>query len=109
MDDRQRLKRQIEAADFAENNGAMIRVINILDGEWVRLSTMRNALVELDNSDFEESLVYLQKSEYVEIRSIIPGQPTDVYKADKKTCEVSLTAKGMRLARCIDIDPAVKV
>lgn len=41
MDEKRELKKRIEASNFAENNGAMIRVINILDGDWIRLATIK--------------------------------------------------------------------
>lgn len=109
LDERQRLKQRIEAGNFAGNNGALIRVINILDGDWIRLSAVRDALPELDAAEWLESLSYIQKEGYIQIRYIHYDQLVDAARADPKKCEVNLTAKGMRLARYIDTDPAVLV
>ena len=61
MDEKRELKKRIEASNFAENNGAMIRVINILDGDWIRLATIKTALPEFSEAEFWDSLTYLQK------------------------------------------------
>ena len=107
MDEKRELKKRIEASNFAENNGAMIRVINILDGDWIRLATIKTALPEFSEAEFWDSLTYLQKEGYIVYCSA--QQLIDARRADPKKCDVSLTAKGIRLARYIDTDPAVLV
>jgi hypothetical protein len=109
LDELQRIKQKVEASSFAGNNGAMIRVINILEGDWIRLSAVQAALSELDAAEWMESLSYLQKEGYIAIRYIHYDQSVDASKADPKKCEVSLTSRGMRLARYIETDPAVQV
>ena len=109
MDEKRELKKRIEASNFAENNGAMIRFINILDGDWIRLATIKTALPEFSEAEFWDSLTYLQKEGYIDILYCSAQQLIDARRADPKKCDVSLTAKGIRLARYIDTDPAVLV
>lgn len=109
LDEKQQLRQRVEAGSFAGNNGAMIRVINILGGDWIRLSAVQAALPELDVAEWLESLSYLQKEGYIDIRYISANASIEASRADVRKCEVGLTSKGMRLARYIEVDPAVLV
>ncbi|MDL2217396.1 hypothetical protein LJC27_01910 [Christensenellaceae bacterium OttesenSCG-928-M15] len=107
--EKQRLKQQIEASRFAENNGAVVRVINILAGNWIRMASIQSALPEMDMGDFLESITYLQKAGYIEIMYNSAQQLIEADKADPKKCDVAFTAKGMSLAKYAISDPAVLV
>lgn len=102
-------KQRIEAGAFAENNGAVMRVINIMSGEWKRVSTIQRALSELTPDEFHESLSFLQKAGFVALRSITDRQPVECCDADYNVVAVSLTAQGIRLCKYLITDPAVSV
>lgn len=109
MDNKTEIKRRIEAGEFADNNGRIIRTINVLKGKWIKLSVAQSALAEIDEGDFEQSLIYLERAEYIKVRDITTRRCVEVDSADYDACEVTLTKKGIDLALYYITDPAVKV
>ena len=65
-----KIKRDIQTAEFAENNGRIIRTVNVLRGKWIRLSSVRDVLDDINLADLEQSLIYLERSEYIAVRDI---------------------------------------
>lgn len=63
MDEKRELKKRIEASNFAENNGAMIRVINILDGDWIRLATVKRHCRSSPKPNFGTRLLTSRKKD----------------------------------------------
>lgn len=109
MDNKTELKRRIEAGEFADNNGRIIRTINVLRGKWINLTVAQSALPEIDEGDFEQSLIYLERSEYIKIRDMVTKKCVEVDSANYNACEVTLTKKGIDLALYYIVDPAVRV
>lgn len=104
-----RVKREIQTAEFAENNGRILRTVNVLRGKWIRLSSVRDVLDDIISADLEQSLIYLERSEYISVRSIETKGIVEVESADYSECEVSLTKKGIDVALYFIKDAAVKV
>ncbi|MGP1563240.1 hypothetical protein [Filifactor alocis] len=104
-----KIKRDIQTAEFAENNGRIIRTVNVLRGKWIRLSSVRDVLDDINLADLEQSLIYLERSEYIAVRDIETKIPVEVEQADYSGCEVSLTKKGIDVALYFIKDAAVKV
>lgn len=105
--DEMALKRRLEAGNFAGNNGRIIRTINVLKGKWIALGTVRDALDDVDNID--QSLIYLERGDYLIARHSETREPVEMEDADDRTCEVTLTKRGIDLALYYIEDPAVKV
>lgn len=103
------IRQKIIAGAFAQNNGRIIRTVNVLKGKWINLETVQVALSEMDEAEFEQSLIYLHRSDYVKIRNEHTKKCTEAEKAVYKECEVTLTKKGIDLAMYYIADPAVKV
>ncbi|MGP1405238.1 hypothetical protein [Filifactor alocis] len=104
-----KVKREIQTAEFAENNGRILRTVNVLRGKWIRLSSVRDVLDDIISADLEQSLIYLERSEYISVRSIETKGIVEVESADYSECEVSLTKKGIDVALYFIKDAAVKV
>ncbi len=88
-----KIKREIQTAEFAENNGRILRTVNVLRGKWIRLSSVRDVLDDINVADLEQSLIYLERSEYICVRDIETKILVEVEQADYSECEVSLTKK----------------
>ena len=104
-----KIKRDIQTAEFAENNGRIIRTVNVLRGKWIRLSSVRDVLDDINLADLEQSLIYLERSEYISVRDIETKIPIEVEQADYSESEVSLTKKVIHVALYFIKDAAVKV
>lgn len=109
--DREEMKNRLLKSEFAANNGRMIRTINVLRGNFVNLYSIEEALKSyIDRASFEESLIYLYKSCYIEIRKKENGKTiSSLEKLYYKNLEVSLTQKGIKLAKGYIADEAVDV
>ena len=105
------IKAKLEQSDFAKNNGRILRTINIMHGKFVNIDSVCDALEQYMNiGEFDESLIYLHKSCYVEIRIKSNAKIIDDFsKYSYKEIEVSLTQKGIKLARGFVADEAVEV
>ena len=97
------LKKQIEAGNFAVNNGAVIRTVNILNGGWIKYDVIKTVLdfVPLRN------LIYLQRAGYIDVRYCKSKAQINVEDASCDDIEVTLTARGMKLTTCVITDEAV--
>lgn len=107
--DRKELQRRIEAGDFAENNGAVLRTINILVGKEIKLRSLEYALPAMSAGALAESLNYLQEAGYLKARNVYSKIDADVADADYEDTEVRLTARGIQLLKGYSADPAVNV
>lgn len=109
MDSQAQIRRRIEAGEFADNNGRLIRTINVLKGKWIKLSVVQSALTEIEEGDLEQSLIYLERAEYIKVRDDVTKKSLEVDSADYNNSEVTLTKKGIDLALYYISDPAVRV
>jgi len=107
--DRAELQRRIDAGNFAENNGCVLRTINILVGKDIKISSLQYALPSIDAAELSESLFYLQDSGYIKSRNIYSKAAADIADCEYGDTEVRLTAKGMQLLKGFESNPAVKV
>lgn len=106
--DKAELTRRIEAGAFAENNGRVLRTVNILQGSDIRLHSLRYALADLSPGALRESLFYLQDAGYLRAEDGAAHRRADVSQADETTV-LRLTAKGMQLLKGYAGDPAVHI
>ncbi len=99
----------IIAGNFAKNNGRVIRNINVLKGKWINLSVVEDTLTGLKSGEIQESLQYLQQSEYIDVRHCVSHSKIDISECCYKELETRLSAKGIKLAMGFIDDDAVQV
>lgn len=110
MDFEQEIRRKLEAESFAHNNGRIIRVVNILAGEWVELEVVRTALEnDMAGYDFDKSMIFLIKSGYLELRKKRSREKASWEDRRRQDLEVALSGQGMKLAAYRITDEAVEV
>lgn len=61
--DKETLNKRISAGNFVENNGSVLRTINILKTKYNRLKNIRYALGNIEKTDIENSVNYLYEEE----------------------------------------------
>lgn len=105
------VKKKILQSDFAKNNGRILRTVNILSGKYINVDSVCDALDNVMSiGEFDESLVYLHKGCYIEMRNKYNQHIiTDMTKETYKDIEVCLTQKGIKLARGFITDEAVEI
>ena len=110
MNYEEKVRRQIEAGNFAENNGRIIRSINVLAGKWISLDTVKGVLEDsIVPGEMEKSMLYLLKAGYLQLRKKESKQIAEWEDGIREELEVTLTHEGMKLAMYYITDEAVRV
>lgn len=106
--DKETLNRRISAGNFVENNGSVLRAVNILKTKFNRLKDIKYAL-NIEKNDIENSINYLHEAGYLHLRNIDSKQPSILADDDFDVPEGKLTAKGIQLLKGVIQDGCVEV
>lgn len=106
--DKETLNKRISAGNFVENNGSVLRTINILKTKFNRLKDIKYAL-NIEKNDIENSINYLYEAGYLHLRHIESKQPSSLADTDFDVLESKLTAKGIQLLAGVIQDECVEI
>lgn len=106
--DKETLNRRISAGNFVENNGSVLRAVNILKTKFNRLKDIKYAL-NIEKNDIENSINYLHEAGYLHLRNIENKQPSGLADDDFDELEGKLTAKGIQLLAGVISDECVEI
>lgn len=109
--DNETLRRKITAGNFAENNGIVIRAINVLRTKYIRLGSLFHALPNLQKDEILDCVNYLYESGYIHLRHTETKAEAVAGLADMdyRVLEGKLTGEGIRLLAGGVRDDVVKV
>ncbi|MEG0491445.1 MAG: type VI secretion protein [Hydrogenoanaerobacterium sp.] len=91
------LLKKMRAARFIENNGRVLRTINILRHKYEQLKDIRFALDDLEEAGFLDCINFLTEAGYIKLRSVASKACSAIEDADYTLLEAKLTEKGIRL------------
>ena len=95
---------------FTDNNGTVLRAVNIGRTNYNRLAQLRSALdTDIDSAEFADAVNYLYLAGYISLRKISSGQPANTADDPIDECEAKLTADGIRLLAGKISDECVRV
>lgn len=100
------IMKKARAANFIENNGKVLRGINMLRTDYNKLSSIRTAL-GFDNDDFADSVNYLIESGYIRIRHVDSKRTAELADYPMDELEGKLTARGIQLLAGAVSDPCI--
>ena len=100
--------KKARAAKFIENNGKVLRGINMLRIDYNKLSTIRKVL-EFDTDEFADSVNYLIEEGYIKIRHCDTKKDIELADYPMDEIEGKLTAKGIRLLAGTIADDCITV
>lgn len=106
--DKATLNKRISAGNFVENNGSVLRAVNILKTKFNRLKDIKYAL-NIEKNDIENSINYLYEAGYLHLRTIDSHADTSLADNDFDDIEAKLTAKGIQLLAGVIEDDCVEV
>ena len=106
--DKETLNKRISAGNFVENNGSVLRAINILKTKYNKLKDISYAL-NIDKIDIENSINYLYEAGYLHLRTIDGHLATSLADSDFDDIEAKLTARGIQLLAGVLKDECVEV
>lgn len=98
--------KKTRAANFMDNNGKVLRGINMLRTGYNKLSSIRTAL-GFDTDDFADSVNYLTESGYIRIRHCDTRKDAELADYPMDEIEGKLTAKGIQLLAGVLSDPCI--
>lgn len=92
-------KSLLRAGNFIQNNGAVLRPLNILAHRFTKLSDLRGllAMEGTAEDEFLDSVNFLAEEGYISLRLISSKAPALLADHDHNTLEAKLTGKGLRL------------
>lgn len=100
---------KIKARNFVQNNGQILRTINILHVNYEKLSDVKFAISNVSEHDFLSSVNYLFLSEYILLRHIKTKEPADIADVPYEELEAKLSSKGIKLLEGSVTDNSVEV
>lgn len=99
----------IKAGSFKENNGSVMRTINMLRHKYHKLKSVKYALPDISEGEVLDSVNYLHEAGYIHLRNVITKQPSTLADCDFDDLEAKLTAKGISLLAGGITDPCIIV
>jgi hypothetical protein len=109
IEDAETYMQKIKARKFVENNGQVLRTINILRVGYEKLTDVKYALSDISEHDFLDSINYLFLSEYIMLRKIKSKEPADIADVQYEELEAKLSQKGIKLLEGKINDNSVEV
>lgn len=102
--------KKLRAGNFIENNGKVLRDINLLRHQFIELKSVRRVRVdELSEQEFLDCINYLSQEGYISLRDMASKTDTRLADADYTKLEALVTSKGIRLLGGIIHDEMVDV
>lgn len=102
------MMKKARAANFIENNGKVLRGINMIRIDFNKLSSIRTAL-GIDDDEFADSVNYLIEANFIRIRHCDTHKPVELADYGMDEIEGKLTQKGIQLLAGAIEDPCITV
>lgn len=96
MNNKEKIQREIEKADFVKINGKILRTLNVIPESSVSLTSLEYTFNGVEHSSFINSVKYLNLSGYVELKNRRTKKAIAFSESEYEETEISLTAKGIR-------------
>ena len=107
--DKETLNRRISAGNFVENNGSVLRTVNLLKTKYNKLKSIQYALNNIDRNEISNSINYLYEAGYLHLRHTESKQPSSLADDDFDALEGKLTARGIQILAGVISDECVEV
>ncbi len=92
-----KLKRDIENGNFFINNGRILQLLNVISGDFKKLTEIKFVLSDMGEDEIVKSIDYLYESKYIRLRDIENGRDTTLADTTFKYLSAKLTADGVRV------------
>lgn len=106
--DKETLRKRIEASNFIQNNGGVLRAINILRCKFNKLKDIEYAL-DIEHDEIVDSVNYLHESGYIKLRHTVSKQDTCLADSDFEDIEAKLSADGIKLIAGKKTDDCIEI
>lgn len=93
----EQIKQKIENGNFIENNGRIMRMLDIMSGEFKKLTDLKYVLPDLKEYEIAKSIDYLYESGYIKLRNIDTKQSAALADTSFKLLAAKLTNTGIQV------------
>ena len=101
---------RIRQKKFFRNNGIVLKSVNFLRTQYVRLSELKYALEpNISDSELRDSINYLSEAGYINMRNTANKQPTTLADCDFENIEAKVSADGIKIIACVKKDECIEV
>jgi hypothetical protein len=107
--DKEELLRKMRVGNFVENNGKVLRTINLLRHKYIKLKSVENALTELCEQEFLDCVNFLSREGYIGLRNFESKKESLLSDSDYESLEAVVLGKGIRLLGGEIFDKMVEV
>lgn len=105
----EKLKLEIENGNFFLNNGRVLHLLNLLTGDFKKLTELKFVLSDLEEFEIVRSTDYLYESGYIKLRNTETGKSTTLADTPFKYLSAKLTADGIRILVGKKSDDCIKL
>jgi hypothetical protein len=107
---KEEMLKKLRAGDFIENNGTVIRAVNLLRHQYIELKSVYRAITnEMTEQAFLDCINYLSQEGYIILRAISDDKPAQLADYNYTLLEALVSSKGIRLLGGIIHDEMVDV
>lgn len=104
------IQERIKQKKFFQNNGVVLKGINLLRTQYVKLSELRYAFEPtMTESEFRDSVNYLSEANYIKMRNVSSKQYTTLADCNLEDIEAKTTADGIKIIACVKSDECIDV
>ncbi len=93
----EKLRREIENGNFFVNNGRVLQLLNLLTGDYKKLSELKFVLSDMEEYEIVKSIDYLYEAGYIKLRNFETGKQTSLADTSFKYLSAKLTVDGVRI------------
>lgn len=97
MPEKEEIFAKMRQGRFKENNGRVLRTINILRNRYVRLTDCQYALDDITDADFLDCINFLFRAGYIDLRTCSGHKAANIADFEYDDLEAAVSEKGIRL------------
>lgn len=105
----QQVQQVAKTGGFMQVNGSVLRTLNVISGGKCSLSGLEYIFSGVNRCHLLNSLDYLAKSEYIELKSGTTGSKADLETGKFSDTNAVLTGKGILILRGFLEDDCIEV
>lgn len=93
----EKIKQKIENGNFIKNNGRILKMLNVMSGEFKKLTELKYVLSDMEEYEIVKSIDYLFESGYIKLRNYETKQPAALADTPFKYLSAKLTNTGIQV------------
>lgn len=93
----EQIRQKIENGNFIENNGRILKMLNVMSGGYKKLTELKYVLVDVEEYEIVKSVDYLYESGYIKLRNTETKQAAEPSDTSFRLLAAKLTNTGVQV------------